>query len=420
MKSLYFYFIFLIPSHTYSSAYIYSHDRFWSIASGTLTGIHINTNREIKINIYSKYTLMSEDGDGVLWLGGSGGVAIVQNDTLTEIGFEKGLLCKNITCFYLDAHKVLWIGTSNGLFCSHSLKNDNIKKVASLGQKGIKAIFGTNNTIYAQNIDRKIIKVYDYEDNTLFITGIFFIIFIILTVLIVWGWKKIKIQNSKKISLLIIEQQMLLQQMNPHFIFNALNAIRQHILSSHERDISALLLQKYSTLMRLYLESSRRKKITINNEITCLDIYLSLEKFRLNNKFEYHIELQPALFGEIEIAPFFIQPIVENAIWHGILPKGKEGKIDIKFVISQKNVTISITDDGVGRHTSGNTKHKTTSGHALKIIQERIKLENQILDKQDIILFNIEDMSDNLGNVTGTRVQLVFPIDKIHTKNTYS
>lgn len=171
------------------------------------------------------------------------------------------------------------------------------------------------------------------------------------------------------------EIRALRSQMNPHFIFNSLNAIKGYNLN-HDTERTDLYLTKFSRLMRQVLENSAVEKITLESELNTLDLYLEMEKLRAGEKLDYEIlvsdDIDPIF---VEIPPLLIQPYVENAIWHGLLHKEGGGKVTIDVRQSnEKSIQITITDNGIGRKAAA-TYGKTTKRQSLgtKITEERIK-----------------------------------------------
>jgi len=174
-------------------------------------------------------------------------------------------------------------------------------------------------------------------------------------------------QNSKRIE---IEQRLLRSQMNPHFIFNSLNSIQGFFVNNGVKEGSEYL-GKFSNLMRRILNQTSLEHHPLQTEIETLDIYLSIEKSRMEGKMTYNIDVSPEIETEfIQIPPLLLQPIVENAIWHGIAPKDGNGHIEIIIREDQKEsqLIINIEDNGVGlNHSSNNHKPR-----GMKITQDRL------------------------------------------------
>lgn len=153
------------------------------------------------------------------------------------------------------------------------------------------------------------------------------------------------------ISKQLIETQLtaLRSQMNPHFIFNALNSIKKFVLSN-EVDNADKYLGKFSRLIRSILNTSQEANISIQKEVDMLSLYLELEKLRFGKKLNYHFDVDESLTeGSNFIPTMIIQPFVENAILHGIMHKESDGEIEISFKDREDHIEINVSDDGVGR-----------------------------------------------------------------------
>lgn len=148
----------------------------------------------------------------------------------------------------------------------------------------------------------------------------------------------------------LLETQALRSQMNPHFIFNALNSINAFV-QGNDPDMASSYLSKFARVMRLVLENSRHAEVPLESDLEALRGYLDLERKRMREKFDYSIEIDPDLDPrEVMVPPLVVQPFVENAIWHGMA--GKEGQGHIKLRIQQKGEQLLwiIEDDGIGRN----------------------------------------------------------------------
>ncbi|HEX4851053.1 MAG TPA: histidine kinase, partial [Puia sp.] len=192
-----------------------------------------------------------------------------------------------------------------------------------------------------------------------------------------------------------IEIKGLHAQMNPHFIFNCLNSIKEMIWEDEKQNASRYL-SKFAQLIRTSLEQSRQAFITIRQCIDHLQQYLEMEKLRFED-FSYSIDVEEDLnIDEAYIAPMLIQPLVENAIWHGLRSKEKDRKLIIRFFKEDNQLICEIDDNGVGiRHTMNKKQNTITTHQSLSIlnIQERLTLLNEkykmecslkITDKSDI------------------------------------
>lgn len=200
------------------------------------------------------------------------------------------------------------------------------------------------------------------------------------------------------------EMMALRSQMNPHFIFNSMNAIKNLIMTSRNED-AINYLDDFAGLLRSILQNSNREKITVEDELEILELYLSLEKSRMDTDFSYTIQVTcKEELSQFEIPPLLLQPIVENAIWHGLHPSLKtEKKLTIVFDTTE-NLIISIEDNGVGRKESAKKK-KLHDSMGNSIVQDRLSLYNHLNDHT--IHLKITDLEED-DQVLGTRTTLTY------------
>ena len=208
------------------------------------------------------------------------------------------------------------------------------------------------------------------------------------------------------------EQKALHLQMNPHFVFNCLGAISSFIVQNGT-DSALKYLSKFSKLMRLTLEYSKGSLIPIDKEIESLKNYLELEQLRFNNKFEFSIEMSPKVEFNMGLPPLLIQPFVENAILHGMVPKEGNGNIEVYFDVQNNQLICSVTDDGIGLKESRNLKENSVTAHksmALEITKKRLEIMESTTSKSAQI--DIEELNES-NPKTGTRVTLRLPVQYI-------
>lgn len=205
-----------------------------------------------------------------------------------------------------------------------------------------------------------------------------------------------------------LEFRALQAQMNPHFIFNSINAIQHFMFSNNEITANAYL-SKFARLMRLYLESSNNKYIPLTEEIELLKLYVSLEKLRFDDKFDYTFSTDPYFdHSVIEIPSMLVQPYVENAINHGLALRTTKGMLHISFTRSEQYVICRIDDNGVGRayaKTQKNDKQRKSRG--MDMIGERLNAY-RLVDNIEIKI-TITDKTGIDGSSDGTLVELFIP-----------
>lgn len=207
--------------------------------------------------------------------------------------------------------------------------------------------------------------------------------------------------------------QSLRLQMNPHFLFNALNSIQQMILANEEM-VATRYLSRFSKLLRMVLLHSDKEAITLREEIEILKMYIELESVRFKESFSYSIHCDETIeIEEIKIPTLLIQPFVENAIWHGLMHKENNRRLTVTFTEMQDFLQCIIEDNGVGRDKAaaikgltGSDKKHTSKGIAVS--EERLKTLTNSLGKNGSI--QIHDLTDINGEGLGTKVIINFPI----------
>ena len=208
------------------------------------------------------------------------------------------------------------------------------------------------------------------------------------------------------------EQKALHLQMNPHFVFNCLGSISSFIVQNGT-DSAIKYLSKFSKLMRLTLEYSKESLIPIDKEIESLQNYLELEQLRFNHKFNFNIQKSPEIEDDVALPPLIIQPFVENAIIHGVIPKKELGNVTIDFSIKGDSLICTILDDGIGINQSKLNKENSVLAHksmALDIIKKRLEMIASSTSKKATI--EIEELIEN-NEIKGTKVILQLPLQYI-------
>ncbi len=209
-----------------------------------------------------------------------------------------------------------------------------------------------------------------------------------------------------------VERQALRSQMNPHFIFNALNAIQGYIAQG-DKLAANRYLSRFSKLIRSALQHSRVTKVPLEDDLASLKNYLELEQMRFKGGFDFQIKVADEIdTAEVTIPPMLIQPFVENAIVHGLANKEGNGKIDIDFQRKNDKLFITVTDNGIGIETSKKLKAGIASSHksvGMTITKHRLEMLSGNGENGNV---KIEELKDELGNVTGTKVSLNIPIEE--------
>jgi len=242
----------------------------------------------------------------------------------------------------------------------------------------------------------------------------FILLAIVIIFLILYTFYRLRINNIKQKAnidkqLAELEMKGLHAQMNPHFIFNSLNSIKEMILEDEKQNASRYL-SKFAQLIRTNLEQSRQTFITVRQCIDHLQQYLEMEKIRFEG-FSYTINIDEDLPDNIRMAPMLIQPLVENAIWHGMRNQAGDKKLNIRFYKSGEQLVCEIEDNGIGINQS--TKDKAGSRHShrslgIQNISERLEVLNEKYSMNCSL--SITDRSELPGNRKGTLAVLRFNI----------
>lgn len=238
-------------------------------------------------------------------------------------------------------------------------------------------------------------------------------LFLIAALFLRYQYKSLVLTNNRvrlENKIMRLESRALAAQMNPHFIFNTLNHIQSAVLLKGEEEANKLF-GSFSELLRITLENNKKDHIVLAQEIDYLKSYIYLEQARLDEKIEVKWQISPSLIiNKIKIPPMLLQPIVENAIQHGLIPQNGPKVLSIVMSESDDLLIVEIQDNGVGRKYSkrSNKKHKYKSW-ATTIMNERISLSN--LSSKVPIELSITDLY-NFGKPAGTKVTLIIPILK--------
>lgn len=220
-----------------------------------------------------------------------------------------------------------------------------------------------------------------------------------------------KIQKNKeqqqlllKNKILMLEQRALQAMMNPHFVFNVMNSI-QHYINTKDTNSANKILTGFAKLIRKNLEICTKSFIGLDEELEYLELYLSLEKKRFGDKFKYKIQVAAAIDKEETMIPSMIlQPYIENAIWHGLMPKEDGGQLNIYINLKGDHLLIEIVDDGVGIDNSLKNKKGQHISKGMSLTKERINLLNQV--EANPIQISIKQ-----NGISGTYVSILVPLN---------
>jgi sensor histidine kinase YesM len=291
---------------------------------------------------------------------------------MKRILFQLGVIIALLLCMQTDANSHILEGT----YSSHAL-----------------ASAGTNSMIWKER-GIKVILI------ALGLGGIYLVYHMRLNQM--KQEESLKAEFSRQLA--DMQMKVLKAQMNPHFIFNSLNSINWYIIKS-ETEKASLYLTKFSKLIRLILDNSNHKIISLHQELTALKLYLEMEALRFNEKFTYSFsidrELNPLSVG---VPPMIIQPFVENAIWQGLLHKEADGKIEIGVYRMNGGLKYTITDNGMGRKKNDELNHHTADkdkANGMKINGDRLQMLNR---ESCITSVETIDLENANGEPMGTQV----------------
>ncbi|MFT3948957.1 MAG: histidine kinase [Agriterribacter sp.] len=211
-----------------------------------------------------------------------------------------------------------------------------------------------------------------------------------------------------------LETKALKSQMNPHFVFNSLNSIA-HLVASNQNEKGIEYLTKFSKLLRIILEESENNFVVLKDEIKMLDLYLQIEAMRFGDSFSYSIKADNNIEeDETSVPALLLHPLVENAVWHGLLHKQGQRRLMIHFKkITEDLLQCTIKDNGIGIEAAKAMKEKRLNGIAqqskgTQLVKDRLKMLEQQFDKP--AYFVMEDIHAGNYSISGTKVTIQFPV----------
>jgi len=201
-------------------------------------------------------------------------------------------------------------------------------------------------------------------------------------------------------------------QMNPHFIFNCLNSIKLYATQNNS-EMTSFYLTKFARLIRLVLENSRSVKVSLAHELEALQLYVDMEAMRYKEKVKYQLIIDPTLDPQyLEIPPLLLQPYVENAIWHGLMPSKVGGTVVVTVSQPLKDrLHVEICDNGVGRaRAMANNRNSATreKPFGMHRTSERITVLNELYRIQTEV--HVQDLQHPDGSAAGTKVTVEIPV----------
>jgi two-component system LytT family sensor kinase len=231
----------------------------------------------------------------------------------------------------------------------------------------------------------------------------------LLLFMLVGAYYILKSSREKRRANQMLAIKSLQGQMNPHFIFNALNSVNHYVSQNDERAANKYL-SDFSKLMRSVMDTSKHDLIVLSEELEILRLYLQLEHSRFKEKFEYSFTIDDDIdVSEFKVPPMIIQPYIENAIWHGLRYIDGKGLLNIYFSKNTNGLLVTITDNGIGRKKSLEIKtrnQKMQQSTGMENIANRIRIMNELFKTE--IRAEVSDAFPKADN-PGTKVNLFIP-----------
>lgn len=231
---------------------------------------------------------------------------------------------------------------------------------------------------------------------------------LVILILIITDYRRKQQKTEQAKDKVVFELQALMAQMNPHFIFNALNSIQHFILDKGKQEAYDYLA-KFSKLVRMVLNNSEDKMVSLQKELELIGLYVELEQLRFTNGFDYQLSISENISPEnIDLPTMLIQPYVENAIWHGLMNLKNERKGLLRIDIGKANdkLKISIEDNGVGRNRAKQfRKDEMHNSKGMKLTERRLQMINAMKDYE-----NTSVTITDLLNDSGTKVEILLPL----------
>ncbi|MGL4599324.1 MAG: tetratricopeptide repeat-containing sensor histidine kinase [Bacteroidia bacterium] len=260
-----------------------------------------------------------------------------------------------------------------------------------------------NKLLTQQNL----IQSLKLNQNRYTILGAILLLFLVVLIAYTFAQRRKKNVIYKRV---LLEQRLLRAQMNPHFIFNSLNSIQQLVMLGQNYPAEQYL-GKFSKLIRSLLEHSIEDYISVKDEADMLHDYIQMESLRFKDSFSYKISIDEKIdTARFRIPHLMIQPFVENAIWHGLMPKANDRLVTIRFEYdSPKTIRCVVEDNGIGRvESKKNESVFKAKSLALSLIEQRLSLIRKTHNKNAHVV--LTDLYNKEGKSEGTQVAIVLPI----------
>ena len=386
-----------------------------------LKGLKISERMQNKVEINHSHVLLSK----IFRLQKKYSSSISHAEDALKIGqeiehpAEINMAAKQLYDIYSETKQEAKAAHFNQLYIETKNIIDNQESKNALLEQKLKYEYEKKEIIHKSENEKKLGALTAENEKKNLLKNIWLIVFAsvllllsISTFFIYRNFKQKSIITNQKNNLL--KQKLLVSQMNPHFIFNSLNAIQNYIFKQDSLKAGNYLAQ-FSELIRMILDFSRKDYISVESEIKLLNTYLELQKLRFESKFDYTIVIDKSIdVDSILIPPMLAQPFIENAIEHGIFYKKGKGRVDVRLYFENNFLIYEIEDDGVGMEEAMKLKNKLKSSYeslATIITQERMSnLNEQTNNNIEIEIIDKKKISPEL---TGVKVKFIVPFKKI-------
>lgn len=263
-----------------------------------------------------------------------------------------------------------------------------------------------NALLTAKSENRRLMTIIAFS-----VSGLLLVLLTLLIVVNRYRKKQKKVEFER--SMLEYEQQALRAQMNPHFIFNAINSIQKYILKENKQEAYDYLT-KFARLIRLVLNNSQEKSLSLQQELDMIDLYVELEQLRFDNKFDFDIKLEEGVNEfDTSVPAMLIQPYIENAIWHGLmnLDNKRRGKLSLNVSKIAGLLKITIEDNGIGREKA--KEYKKADSHksvGMLLTEQRLLMINKIQEYENAKVI-VTDLYSDSKEAQGTKVEITIPLN---------
>jgi len=400
--------------------YIYQ-NKFDKAIDYATKGLAIAESMQNKVELNHSYIILSK----IYRLQKKYDLAIQQAHKALALGkeidhpVEINMAAEALYLLYTDKKQLNKAEEYNQLFIQTKNSIENQESKNALLEQKLKYEYEKKELLSKSENEKKLLELTSANERSNFRKNIWLVFFAGILLLFCVSafflykhFKQKSIINQQKNNLL--KQKLLVSQMNPHFIFNSLNAIQNYIFKQDSLKAGNYLSQ-FSELIRMILDYSRKDYISVESEFKLLNNYLELQKLRFENKFDYHIEIDEMIDREsIHIPPMLAQPFIENAIEHGIFYKKDKGRVDVRLYFNNKLLVYEIEDDGVGIEQAMKLKNKLKSSYeslATIITKERMTTLNE--QTKNNIEIEIIDKKNNSTEYSGVKVKFFVPFKEM-------